>query len=164
MPNVQGSDPRGPQKRAGGSWIGWIVPLLIFGPTIYRGIRNMVAGRLTDQQLLIAGAGLVLLVALVVVVQRIQRSRNSSASSLPTAYQPPKSVVAAPVVAPVPSSDDKATWSSSTDGYARRELSSDTYVTRAPQFEPIFTGKVVLAGIVLAAVLSAIGLLLLQAF
>jgi hypothetical protein len=62
----------------------------------------------------------------------------------------------------LPASADEARWGAPGRGYSQRELSSDTYVTRAPQFEPIITGKVVLAGIVLAAVLSGIGFLLLQ--
>lgn len=163
MPIVHGGAPGNSQKRRGGSWVTWILPLLIFGPTIYRGIRNMAAGRLTDQQLLIAGAGIVLLAALVVIVQRINRSRNSSTSSLPTAYEPPKSIGAAPPMMRVPSPDDEFSAPSSTSAYGPRELSSHTYVTRAPQFEPIITGKVVLAGVVLAAVLTGIGLLLLRA-
>ncbi len=161
MPIVQGSEPRNPQ-RGSSARLGWIVPLLIFGPTIYRTMRNMAAGRLTDQQLLIAGVGLVLLVALVVVVRRVNGVRNNGSSSLPTAYQPPKSVGSTPPVVRAPAPEDTPPWTPPARAGAHPLLSSDTYVPRAPQFEPIITGKVVLAGVVLAAVLSGIGLLLFQ--
>lgn len=163
MPIVQGSEPRNPQ-RGGSARLGWIVPLLIFGPTIYRAVRNMVAGRLTDQQLLIAGAGLILLVILVVIVRRVNSARDNASSRLPTSYQPPKSVGTAPPVVRTPTPKESPPSNPPTSAGAYPMLSSDKYVTRAPQFEPIITGKVVLAGVVLAALLSGLGLLLFQAW
>ncbi len=141
MPIVRGNEPRQPQRRAGGATLGWIIPLIIFGPTIYRVIRNASAGLLTDQQLAVAAGGAVAFGVMVWVIQRVNRARASNPARLPTAYELPKAAVPPTSQAGGPSIDQ-------------------AYVPQSPRYEPIITGKVVLAGVVLAALMAGLGLLL----
>lgn len=121
MPLTPNNQPR-PTKRSGG-W-GWLVPLLIAGPTIIQQVRSRTAGVLTDEQLLMIGAGVAALVVLVVVGRRTWQT-NAAVPRTPT-YNPQQSAG----------------------------------VPQAPRFEPIITGKVMLAGLVLGAlfVLGAVAL------
>lgn len=142
MPIVPGNEPRQTPKSGGSINLGWILPLLIFGPTLYRFVRNSVGNRLTDQQILIIGGGLVGLVVLAVIVQRVNRMRNDTASSLPTSYLPAASQLPGNV--------------------APRVQRPEWKTPAAPKYEPMVTGKVMLAGVVLAALMGGLGLLLLM--
>jgi hypothetical protein len=140
MPIVPGNEPQR-TPNSGGSRLGWIIPLVIFGPSLYRFVRSGIGARLTDQQMLIVGGGLVGLVVLAVIVQRVNRSRNDTTSRLPTSYMP------------------AATGRSNTS--VPRLPTAEWKVPPAPKYEPMITGKVMLAGVVLAAVMGGLGLLLL---
>lgn len=135
MPIVSGNEPpSGKQKPQSASWA-WLIPfLLVFGRPIYQAVRNATAGRVTDQQLIIVGAGVVVLLVVVAIVQRIHRSRTAGATRLPTTYTPPTPL--------------------------SRPSSDQSFVPSAPHFEPIITGKVLVAGIILAAIMGAIGIIL----
>ncbi len=147
MSFVAGNDPP-PSKRSGGSLISWLFLLLVFGPTIYRVLRNATAGVISDQQLLIIGGGLIALIGVIVIVQRINRSRADGGPRLPTPMPPP----APRRSAPPPDI-----------GAVRRVTgaSSQPYLPPAPRFEPMITGKVVLASLIFGAFLAGIGVLLL---
>lgn len=147
MPIVPGNEP--PEQKQRTSLGGWIVPLIIFGPMLYNLVRNATRGVLTDQQLLIAGGGLIGLVALVAIARRVGQSRASSASSLPTSYTPPST----------PPRQLNG-YTSSTPSQYRTQLDKP-YVPQPPRFEPIITGKVLLVGVVLAALMLGAGALLL---
>lgn len=136
MPIVPGND-QGSAKKSGGSLFGWIVFLLVFGRPAYNLLRSITNGIVTDQQLMIIAGGAVALVALAVIVQRVNRSRQGS-PTLSTTYSPP--------VNP----------SASLQQYTRP---SDGSIPSAPRFEPVITGKLVLAGLILAALLGGIGFL-----
>jgi hypothetical protein len=126
MPIVPGNEP--PRRRQRGSALGWLLPLLIFGPTIYNVVRNNLGINVSNQQALIVVGGIVGLVALAVIVQRVNRLREGNTTTLPTSYTPPH---------------------------------GKPYVPSAPRFEPIVTGKVVLAGFVLALLIAGFGAVLL---
>ena len=145
MPIVQGNEPQRPGRRAGGSVLGWLLPLIIFGPTLYRIIRSTVGGRVTDQQLALALGGIVALVVVVTVVRRVNGTRDRNVTRLPTGVAPPMS--AGPRL-------ESPRLPSSTLGAGG--------LPRAPRFEPMVTGKVIVAGFVLAALLGAAGFVLLM--
>ncbi len=130
MPIVSGNEPKQPQKKTGTLGCGWLLPLLIFGQPIISLVRRALAGRVDDQQLLIIGAGVVALLVMVVIVRRVNEARSNNTTSLPTPYQPP-------TTNPPPFTQS-------------RVQPGQPLVPRPPQFEPIITGKVVLAGLVLA--------------
>lgn len=150
MPIVSGNEPPQPKQRS--SLTGWIIPLIIFGPVIYNFARNTTRGILTDQQLLIAGGGLIGLVALVAIGRRVSQSRSSSASSLPTSYTPPST--------PPRQLNGYTSSMPSAPSQYRPQLDKP-YVPQPPRFEPVITGKVFLVGVVLAALMAGAGLLLL---
>jgi|GEM_PF-5135143 len=135
MSIVSGNDPEPSEQQRRGIGCGWIVPLVLFGPTIYRYIRSAAAGRITDQQLLIIIGGVVALIALVVIVRRVNQSRASGTTSLPTTYTPPTTI-------------DPAHYQST------QTTTSKSYVPSTPRFEPVVTGKVFVAGVVLAALIA----------
>ncbi len=110
-PNNQGQRPR----RSG--W-GWLVPLLIAGPTIINLVRRQTTGVLTDEQLLMIVAGVGALVVLVVVGRRAWQS-NAAVPRSPT-YTPQQS----------------------------------STLPQAPRYEPMVTGKVLLAGLVLGVLFA----------
>jgi hypothetical protein len=136
---VAGNDPS-PQKKASGPGFGW-VSLLFIGVLLFRVVRNMTAGLLTDEQLAILVGGVIALIGLAIIVQRVNRSRANNSPSLPTTYQP-----------------QQPSYPSST-GYSpiRSEARPPT---NAPRFEPIITGKVFLFGLVFACAWIGLGLLI----
>lgn len=142
MPIVPGND-QGSGKKSGGSLVGWLVFLLVFGRPLYGLVRSVTNGRISDQQLLIITGGVVALIAVGVIVQRVNRMRASGTSTLSTPYLPP-----------------------SNPATSLRQLNTknDPSLPATPTFEPIITGKVVLAGIVLALLLIGGGLALLLSF
>jgi hypothetical protein len=79
-----------PTKRSSGGW-GWLVPLLIAGPTIIQQVRSRTVGVLTDEQLLMIGAGVTALVVLAVVGRRVWQ-RNAAVPQAPT-YNPQQSTM-----------------------------------------------------------------------
>lgn len=139
MPIISGSEPP-KQRRRSGPNIGWIVPLLIFGPTIYNLARRSLAGRFTDQQLIMLGGAVAVLIAFVAIGRWLSNQRRSDASALPPSYQP--SSLSQPRSSPPRSA-------------------SPSFTPQAPRFEPIVTGKVMIAGAVLALLMAGAGFLLL---
>jgi hypothetical protein len=116
MPLTPNNEPR-PTKRSGGGW-GWVVPLLIAAPTIINLVRSRARSILSDEQLLMIGAGVAALVVLVVIGRRVWQ-RNAVVPRTPT--------------------------------YNSQQSAS---LPQAPRFEPIITGKVMLAGLVLGALFA----------
>lgn len=151
MPIVSGNEPP-PEPKQRSGLPGWIVPLIIFGPVIYNFARSATRGLLTDQQLLIAGGGLLGLAALVAIARRVSQSRSGSAASLPTSYTPPST--------PARELNGYTSSMPSAPSQYRPQLDKP-YVPQPPRFEPIITGKVFLAGVVLAALMLGAGALLL---
>lgn len=143
MPIVSGNEPP-PTRNTRGSLIGWVFPLLFFGPMIYNFVRSATRNVVTDQQLLIVAGGVIGLAAMVVIARRIGQNRSSSTGSLPNSYTPPPNLVP-------PSRTQVSQY---------RAPAPKQYVPPPPRFEPIITGKVFLVGVVLAALLGGLGLLL----
>jgi hypothetical protein len=135
MPIVPGNEPQSAKNR-GGSIIGWIVFLLVFGRPLYNVVRSLTTGIVTDQQLMIIAGGALALIALAVIVQRVNRSRQDSTPTLSSSY-------------PVPSNP-----AASLQQYMQP---SDVKLPQTPRFEPIITAKVVLAGLLLALLLFGCG-------
>lgn len=134
MPIIAGNEPSPPRKKPERLSWGWLIPLVIvFGRPLIQMIRNLTAGRVTNQQLLIMAVGVAALVALVILVRFINRGRNASAGSLPTMYTPSISTPSLP--------------------------NNQPFVPRPLRFEPIITGKVVLASVIVAIIMGAAGLL-----
>jgi hypothetical protein len=138
MPIVPGNDPKSAKKSSGFPF-GLIVFLVVFGRPIYNVVRSFTRGIVTDQQLLIIGGGVVALVALAVIVQRVNQSRQGSSPYTPT-Y--------------TPSSNPTASLQQYT-------TPGDVRMPSAPRFEPVITGKVVLAGLLLALLLFGGGFVVL---
>lgn len=134
MPIVPGNEPKS-GKKSGGFPFGLIVFLVIFGPQIYNVIRSFTRGIVTDQQLMIVAGGVVALVALVVIVQRVNQSRQGSTAYTPT-YTPS---------------------SNPTASLQQYRTPGDRSLPSAPRFEPVITGKVLLAGFILALLLLGVG-------
>ncbi len=126
-------------KKSSGMGCGWILPLLILGPTIVNYIRQSTAGWLTDQQLMILVGGTAALLGMVAIMRQVNRTRDSS--TFPQPRTPPT-----PTKAPSP----------------QRQNHSNTSLPSSPRFEPIITGKVVLAGLIFAAIFTAISAALLM--
>lgn len=138
MPIVPGNNPK-PAKKSSGFPFGLIVFLVIFGQQIYGFVRGLTRGIITDQQLMIVAGGAVALVVLAVIVQRVNQSRQGS-----TTYTPPS----------LPTSNPTASLRQYT-------TPGSPSLPSAPRFEPIITGKVVLAGLFLALLLGGIGFVVL---
>lgn len=141
MPIVPGNEPTPQRRRSGGFGLGWIVWLAILGPTLYRLARNAVGGRLTDQQFLIIAGGLAGLFIMILIVRWVNNTRTGGSTSLPTGYQPPRQMQGRLPTPPQP-----------------RPAS----LPEAPRFEPMVTGKVVLAGLILAAFMGGAAFILLS--
>jgi hypothetical protein len=88
---------------------------------------------------LIIVGGICVLVVLAALVQRASRLRGNTTTTLPTSYSLPPSL------------------SSS----MQQRSANEQYLPPTPRFEPIITGKLVLAGMMLMFLLGGIGLLLL---
>ena len=167
MPIVPGNQP--PRRQKPGSLLGWVLPLLFFGPMIYNAVRSATRGMLTDQQIIIAGAGLIGLVALITIARRVGQSRVTSSSSLPTAATPPNP----PTVVTPPSQPTAYAPPNQPNAYAPPRdtsvvvdvtppASSRSGLPSPPRFEPVVTGKVFLAGVLLALMMCGVGFLLLS--
>lgn len=147
MPIVPGNDQNSKKKSGGFPFGSLIVFLIVFGRPLYNLVRSVTRGILTDQQLLIVAGGAVALVALVVIVQRVNQSRQGSSPYSPTSL-PMNTPTSLPSTNPAASLRQYTT-------------SGDTRLPSAPRFEPIITGKVVLAGLLLALLLFGGGFLVL---
>lgn len=129
--------PRKPQPQRG-SALSWIFFLLILARPLWGIVRSMVGPQISDSQLWLLVGGALALLAVVLLVRTIAGLRDAPAGRLPPRPSPPTpSRPNAPVPAPAPVAG----------------------MPRSPQFEPMFTGKVLLAGILLA--LAMAGLLML---
>ncbi len=140
MPIVAGNDQQ-PEKKSSGAGCGWVVMLLVFlWRPLYTMIRDFTNGRFSDDQLVMIVGGIFGLIVLAALVQRVNRMRASNTAGWPTPYTPPSPLSSNP-----------------------RQLRSpgEQYLPAGPRFEPIITGKVILAGLILALLLGGIGVLLL---
>ncbi len=137
MPIVAENEPQHKRSGSGGLGCGWLVPLLILAPTVIRYVRQSTAGWLDDQQLLIIAGGIGILFAFVLIVRQVNRQDRAS----PTL--PPSTTSPAPTI--------------SLDELQKR---SQVGLPAPPRFEPIVTGKVVLAGVLLGGLMLAAGAVL----
>ncbi len=133
MPIVSENEPQ--TKRSSGIGCGWILPLLILGPTIARFVRQSTAGWLTDQQLLIIVGGLTVLIVFGIMIRRASHAARGD-TTLPQPVMP------------------KAPSSASLQQLHKQSSSS---LPPSPRFEPIITGKVLLAGVLFGGLLVAAG-------
>jgi len=147
MPIVPGNEQNSKKKSGGFPFGGLIFFLVVFGRPIYNLVRSLTRGIFTDQQLLIAGGGVVALVVLTVIVQRVNQSRQGS-----TPYTTPSMPMNTPT---------SLTPSNPTASLQQYTTPGDARLPSAPRFEPIITGKVVLAGLLLALLLFGGGFLVL---
>lgn len=147
MPIVPGNEQKS-GKESKGFPFGLIVFLVVFGRPIYNLVRSLTRGIVTDQQLMIVAGGVVALVALAVIVQRVNQSRQGSTPYSPTSMTPTNPQTSLPTSNPT----------ASLQQYTRP---GDARLPSAPRFEPIITGKVVLAGLLLALLLFGGGFLVL---
>lgn len=147
MPIVSGNEPPTPRKKGRGIGLGWIWLLIVLARPIYEFVRSFLStmggGSLSSEQLLIIGGGLVALLILGAIVIRVNRMRESTTTSLPTTYQP------------------QQTPASSPSGPPRSATAGQPFLPPTPRFEPIVTGKVFLAGVLLAGLIGGAGLFLL---
>ncbi len=135
MPIVPGNEQ--PRKTSGGSLWGWIVFLAVFGRPIYGFVRGLTNGFLSDQQLLILLGGAGALIVLATLVRRLRRSESAGPRMPSTPYPPPQSPYT-----------------------GAQSMRASGVAPSAPRFEPVITGKLVLAGVILAGLLGGVGLLL----
>ncbi len=133
MSIVSGNEPQ--PKRSSGVGCGWLLPLLILGPTIARLVRQSTVGWLNDQQLLIIIGGLMVLIAFGIMIRRANRAERGG-TTLPQ-----------PAASKVPT------------GASLQQLrkTSKASLPPPPRFEPIITGKVLLAGVLFGGLLLAVG-------
>lgn len=151
MPIVSGNEP--PTKRKQPSLLGWILPLILFGPMISNAISSVTRGTLTRDQVMIGLIGLAILAA---VGRRMIRSRGGSASPS-TLYTPPTSTNTTITAR-------KLTGYSSTSATTQaRAQANKPYVPPPPRFEPMVSGKVMLLGLVLAVLFAGVGFFVLLA-
>jgi hypothetical protein len=134
MPIVAENDPQTKRSGSGGLGCGWIVPLLILAPTIIRYVRQSTAGWLDDQQLLIIGGGLGILAAFVLIVRQVNRQDRAGTPWPPSSTPQPSAL--------------------SPEQLQQR---SKAGLPAPLRFEPIVTGKVLLAGVLLGGLMIAAG-------
>ena len=132
-PNTPRPDP--PRQRQ--SNLSWIFFLLILARPLWGILRSAIGPQLSNTQLWIIVAGVLSLAALALLAPRAL-NRDTPVSRLPTGAPPVHLERPAPV--------------------AQRPFPGVS--PRAPRFEPIITGKVMLAGVLLLAMMSTLFLLL----
>ena len=136
--NITANTPRPkPPKHERRSGLTWIFFLLILARPLWGILRSTIGAQISDTQLWILVVGVVTLGFVGLLVARGVGNRGADAR-LPTRVEPAQ---------PLNPS----------------QLPQDArpgYPVGPPRYEPIITGKVVLAGIVLAALMAAAGLLL----
>ncbi len=125
---AQTPQPKQPRK-AGRSYVSWIIFLLILARPLWGILRSLVPPGISSAQVLMLVAGVVALGVVMVVAARVRDGRPA-ASQLPTSYAPPQSTL--PTM-PRP---------------------TGSAMSRPPTFEPVITGTVVLVGFVVALVIG----------
>lgn len=138
MSIVSGNEP--PQRRRGSNWSWLIFLLIVFGPTVIGTLRpffndlvNVDQGQVNMDQVVIIAGGVLALAVLVLLVARVRSAASRTPSALPTTYTPPTGTISSATNTPM--------------------------LPTAPRFEPIITGKVVLAGVLLLMLLAGAALL-----
>ena len=136
--NITANTPRPkPPKRERRSVLTWIFFLLILARPLWGILRSTIGAQINDTQLWILVMGVVALGFIGLLVARSVGNRGADAR-LPTGVEPVQ-----------PLSPSRL------PGGAR-----SSYPVGPPRYEPIITGKVALAGFVLAALMAAAGLVL----
>ena len=137
-----------PPRRGQQSILSWVVFLLIFARPLWGILRSIIGPEVSDTQIWIMVAGITGLGIMVLFLSRAMRSGPAN-TSLPPRMEVPRPVQPMQrVEPPVPAADAQ-----------RRAPPIQDYPLQPPRFEPIITGKVVVAGIVLAMVMIAVVLL-----
>ncbi len=128
---AQSGPPRQPKQKRGIN-LPWIFFLLILARPLWGIVRSIVPPQIANNDLLVVVVGVIVLGAFVFTVAQLGRSRGGD-TRLPTGSPPARP------------------FSSTRVGTPQRA----TLPSGAPQFEPIITGKVMLAGAVLLAIFAA---------
>ena len=148
MPITANSRQPKPPRRTQQSILSWIFFLLIFARPFWGILRSMIGPEVSDTPIWIMVAGITGLGIRVLFLLRAMRGGPAN-TSLPPRMELPRPVQPMQRVEPLgPSADAQ-----------RRAPPIRDYPLQPPRFEPIITGKVVVAGIVLAMVMIAVILL-----
>ena len=126
--------PPRPERRSN---LTWIFFLLILARPLWGILRSTVGAHVSNAQLWIIVVGVITLGLVGLLVSRAMDGR-SSAPRLPAGAAPTRPLK--PINIPTPT--------------------TSTYPAGPPRFEPIITGKVVLAGFALATLIGVVGVLL----
>ena len=136
--SAQSPQPRQPQQKRGIN-LSWIVFLLILARPLWGIVRSIVPPQIANNDLIAVVVGVIVLSAFVFAVARLGRGRGGD-TRLPTGSEPSRPAAPTRV----------GTWEPA------------ALPSKAPQFEPIITGKVALAGVVLFAIFAAAFLFILS--
>lgn len=168
---MPGNEPAPPRGR-GSRLISWIVLLILFGPTLYRLLRNATAGWLTNEAWLMLLGGLIAIGGLAAIMRQVSRRSEGRAAPLPpSAYEaaarrrartatlrPPERPALPPVVV---QRSDRELLARLTDARPDIVAHQPTAMPQAPRFEPMVTAKAFLGALLVTALLLGSALLLL---
>lgn len=132
----QTPQPQRPRGQRGNRW-SWLFFLLILARPLWGIVRSLVGPQISNQQIaLVIGGAVVAGVAVMFITRsasRITTREQSQSAPIPTArtYRP--------------ATGRNATWT---------PPQASSYQGQTPRFEPMITGKVVLVGIILAALIG----------
>ena len=146
--NTPRPKPTGNQRSGCITWIFLLLLLSVPGRNILVAILHSVAPQISSSQLWLILGGIVALGVVVTSITRAVQNRPVD-TQLPTGPRP---------TAQTPQPGRMPTGPSQPPQIPSSSIPS--YPTGAPRFEPIITGKVVIAGLVLAALFVGAGLLL----
>ena len=146
--NTPRPKPTGKQRSGCITWIFLLLLLSVPGRNILAAILHSVAPQISSGQLWLILGGIVALGVVVTSITRAVRNRPVD-TQLPTGPGP-STQIPRPDGTPIRPSQPPQAPSSSVSGYP----------SGAPRFEPIITGKVIVAGLLLAALFVGAGLLL----
>jgi|GEM_PF-7050221 len=133
--------PPAPKRERGGN-LSWIFFLLILARPLWGIVRSLVGPQISNQQIWLMIGGVLVVSAVVALIARNAGGRAEQ-SRLPTPSATGGSSLPFPPATNRPAMPGE--W---------RPGSSSGYPSRPPQFEPMLTGKVLLAGLVLALLIG----------
>ncbi len=133
--------PRGPKRERGGN-LSWLFFLLILARPLWGIVRSLVGPQISNQQIWLMIGGVLVIGAVVALIAR-NAGGSAEQSRLPTPSATGGSSLPRP-----------ATTNRPTIPMEWRPGSAAGYPSRPPQFEPVITGKVLLAGLVLALLIG----------
>jgi hypothetical protein len=141
--NLTANTPRPKPAKGQGPGCGtWVFLLLILAAPLRNILRIVLGPGVSDAAIWLILGGVVVLAGLVTVVSRAASNRSGGGPRLPTGPSGPSLPMGGSPAQPL----QLPSMTSSTPA---------GYPAGPPRFEPIITGKVVLAGVVLAAIFAA---------